>query len=66
MKERSMKREHWACLGAGSGATGAALCVVQGQAIGVLVFAALLIASLLAAHSVDVQNSPRQPERSGK
>lgn len=66
MKEKAMKREHWACVGLGSGVTGAALYTAHGNVVGAMVFAAISVASLLALHSVDVRNSARQIEASGE
>ncbi|CAJ4331975.1 Uncharacterised protein [Burkholderia pseudomallei] len=54
MRGKAMKREHWACVGAGSGVTGAALYIAHGNAVGALVFGVILLASLLVARSCDV------------
>ncbi len=52
-----MEREHWACLYAGVGVTGAALCLAHGETIGVLVFGAILIGALFVARSCDVRRA---------
>ncbi|WP_148046441.1 hypothetical protein [Ralstonia pseudosolanacearum] len=48
-----MKREQWVYVGAGSGATGAALYAAQGNTVGVLIFGVILVASILAARTCD-------------
>lgn len=55
-----MNDEHWACVGAGSGATGLAIYAAQGNTVGAFAFGVVVLVSVVAALVRDLRKVRRE------